>query len=302
MSQDDLPAELVKDLHGAFGEHHARAVHAKGVVLYGRFEPAPAADTGIIPTALTDAMPVVVRFSNFTGIPTIPDNIGAASPHGLAIKFGSMDAPVLDIVAHSFNGFPVKTSAEFGGLLQALARSGPNSVKPTPLDEFLGTHPVAKTFLTTQSPPPASFATDTYFGVNSFSFIGARGISTKVRYRFVPHSGNHYLDLNDASGRDPNYLSKEISVRVGEGAFGFDWYAQLAEGSDVIDDPSIAWPEERQLTKIGTIKIDRLSDDQAGDDTALLFLPGNLPRGIEAADPMIEVRNAAYPISFGERQ
>jgi len=27
------PAELVRDIHAIFGEHHARAVHSKGVVL-----------------------------------------------------------------------------------------------------------------------------------------------------------------------------------------------------------------------------------------------------------------------------
>jgi catalase len=32
------------------------------------------------------------------------------------------------------------------------------------------------------------------------------------------------------------------------------------------------------------------------------FAPNNVPPGIEPVDPMIEVRSAAYPISFGERQ
>ena len=33
------PAELVRDIHAIFGEHHDRAVHAKGVVLNATFEP-----------------------------------------------------------------------------------------------------------------------------------------------------------------------------------------------------------------------------------------------------------------------
>ncbi|MGA7163718.1 MAG: hypothetical protein WBX37_07185, partial [Pseudolabrys sp.] len=33
------PAELVRDIHAIFGEHRARAVHAKGVVLNATFEP-----------------------------------------------------------------------------------------------------------------------------------------------------------------------------------------------------------------------------------------------------------------------
>jgi catalase len=38
-AQEVDPAELVKDIHAIFGEHHARAVHAKGVVLEATFEP-----------------------------------------------------------------------------------------------------------------------------------------------------------------------------------------------------------------------------------------------------------------------
>ena len=36
---------MVNALHTAFGEHHARAVHTKGVVLEGVFTPAPEART-----------------------------------------------------------------------------------------------------------------------------------------------------------------------------------------------------------------------------------------------------------------
>jgi catalase len=42
--------------------------------------------------------------------------------------------------------------------------------------------------------------------------------------------------------------------------------------------------------------------DQERLSTSLLFLPNNAPAGIEPVDPMIDVRSAAYPISFGERQ
>ena len=34
------PGHLVQDLHAAFGVHRARAVHSKGTILQGRFEPA----------------------------------------------------------------------------------------------------------------------------------------------------------------------------------------------------------------------------------------------------------------------
>src|SRR5207237_4782250 len=39
-AQSELGAQLVDDLHTAFGKHHARAAHAKGVILEGSFTPA----------------------------------------------------------------------------------------------------------------------------------------------------------------------------------------------------------------------------------------------------------------------
>ena len=81
----------------------------------------------------------------------------------------------------------------------------------------------------------------------------------------------------------------------------FDWYAQIAEPGDRIDDPSVAWPAKRRLVKLGTITPNTVADQDA-EDRKLLFLPATLPSGIEAADPMLTVRNSAHPISFAGRQ
>ncbi len=301
-AQDDLPSHLVADLHTAFGTHHERAVHAKGVVLFGSFVPDPAARTLTKAALFTKPSAVTVRFSDFTGIPTIPDNIGDADPRGFAVKFGSVDNPSMDIVAHSFNGFPVRTGVEFGELMRAIGASGPGAAKPTALDSFLGAHPAAATFLTTQKPPPASYATAAYFGVNTFTFIDAKGRKTAVRYRFVPLAGEHYLDATARKAAGPNYLAPEIGRRVATGPVRFAWFAQIAASGDKLDDSTIAWPEARRLVKLGVITISRFSTDQAGDSKRLMFLPGTLPDGIVPADPMIDIRTAAYPVSFSQRQ
>ena len=152
--QKSSPAQLVDALHSAFGQHHARAVHAKGIILEGKFTPdAHAAGLTTAFHLQKQVSKVTLRFSDFTGIPDIPDNIGAANPRGLAIKFTLPDGRNTDIVGHSFNGFPTENSDQFRELLLAIATSGNDTPKPTPLDEFLDTHPVAKTFLTTQHTP-----------------------------------------------------------------------------------------------------------------------------------------------------
>lgn len=299
----ESPADMVGALHSAFGEHHARAVHAKGVILEGKFTPTPEA-RGLSKAILftKSAVPVTVRFSDFTGIPDIPHMVGDANPRGFAVTFKLPEGAGLDIVSHSFNGFPTATADEFAQLLRTIGTSGPNAAKPSPLDQFLASHPIAKTFLTTQKPAPASFATLPYFGVNSFKFIDADNKPSYVRYRFVPKAGEQYLDASALKTKGPNYLSEEIAQRVAKAPIVYEWFAQISAAGDVIDNPSIAWPESRKLVKLGTLTVERMTADAAAADKALLFLPGSVSGGIEAADPMIALRNAAYPISFGERQ
>ena len=299
----ESPAGLVAALHEAFGEHHARAVHAKGIVLEGAFTPAPEARELSNAALFAGAtVPVTVRFSDFTGIPDIPDTADGANPRGLGVKFRLPDGSTLDVVAHGFNGFPVATADEFGTFLHSIGRSGPGAAKPTPLDTFLDRHPIAKVFLMTQKPAPVSYGTLAYFGVNAFRFVDAQGRGCYVRYRFVPQAGERFLDPAELKTKGANYLQKEIAARVAGSPVCFDWFAQLSAPSDAVDDPSVAWPEERPLVRLGTLAIERLAPDQAAAEKALLLLRGYVPPGIEVADPMLHTRDAVYPISSRERQ
>lgn len=296
-------AELVQALHGVFGAHQARAAHAKGVLLQATFMPTPEAHelckAALFENAIIHAM---VRFSDSAGIPTIPDTDPLASPRGFAIKFRLLDGSHADVLAHSYNGFPVATADEFVALFRALAASGPDAPKPTALDRFLDGHPIAKRFLTGQKPPPESFATIAYFGVNAFRFIDASGRTIHVRYRLVPQAGERFLDPAGVAARGPNYLAEEVAERVAKAPIAFDWLAQVAGPGDAIDDPSRAWPEDRKLVKLGTIAIVRTAFDQASLEKALIFSPGNVLPGIEPADPMIAARDDAYGVSFEERR
>ena len=296
------PAELVKDLHALFGEHHARATHAKGVLLDGTFEPTREARQLSKATVFMGKVQATVRLSDTTGIPEIPDADPNASPHGLAIKFRLADGSEMDLVMHSFNGFPAATAAEFDSFLKAAAASGPGATKPTPIEKYLQAHPNAVPFVKQQNPPPESLATTTYFGVNAFAFVDKSGKKITVRYRFVPEAGEKYLDGATAASKGPNYLMDEVVERVAKAPARFVWFAQVAQPGDKADDPSTPWPEDRQLVKLGTLTLTGMAGDQEALSKSLLFLPNNVPDGIEPIDPMIEVRAAAYPISFGERR
>src|SRR5436309_6900030 len=124
-----MGSALITDLLGtldqlAGGVHPGfRPAHAKGLMCAGTFTPSPeAAELTRAPHAGRPATPVTVRYSDSTGIPTIPDNdLARSGPRGIAVRFHLADHVHTDIVAHSTNGFPVRTGEEFLEFLRAAA-------------------------------------------------------------------------------------------------------------------------------------------------------------------------------------
>lgn len=297
------PQQLVDALNRAFGAHpEYRALYAKGILLQGQFIPSPAAaSVSKAPHFQTASTPISVRFSDFSGDPAVADAAPLASPHGMAIKFYFPNDTEADIIAASYNGFPAATTDEFLAFIDALAASGPAAAKPTPLDKFEAAHPAAAAFMQDQNPPPESFATESYFGVNSFKFTNAKGDVVYGRYQIRPVAGDKFLGKDAAVKADPNYLLKEIKARLASGPVQFKLLLQIADKGDAIANPSIAWPDTRKTVELGTIEIAKLMDDNVIAQREIVFLPTVAPDGIDPADPMIEARARAYVESLSRR-
>src|SRR5207247_4570607 len=125
-------------------------------------------------------------------------------PRGMAVKFTLADGSQTDIVVLSFNGFPVATSEELRDFFLAISASGPDAPKPTALDKFLGSHPTAKAYAEAPKPPPVSYATLPYFGINTFKFTNAKGVATFGRYQLRPDAGEKFIskEADPTMGRD----------------------------------------------------------------------------------------------------
>jgi len=212
-----------------------------------------------------------------------------------------VDGDDFDVEANQHKDFIVRTFDEFAVFLRAVGSTKPDSPHPNPVEQFLASHPHAKEFLGSRT-YPASFAQAKYFGINAVKFTSASGKSVHVRYMFVPRAGEQYLSPEDRKGRSGAYLHDEIRQRIAREPVVFDWYAQIAGKGDVIDDPATAWPDSRKLVKLGTITLNSIPGDAEEIDKTLLFLPGQVHAGVEPADPMLVMRNTAYPISLGQRQ
>jgi catalase len=300
-----LSNELLQQFDAIFGLNPGfRPVHAKGTLLTGTFTPsAEAASLTRAPHILRESTPVMVRFSDSTGIPLIPDTDPNANPHGCAIRFNLAEHVHTDIVAHSTDGFPTRTGQEFLEFLKALATSDPKNLSGSPLEAFLGTHPKALAFVQAPKPSPSSFARESYFGITAMQFTNKDGVSKFGRYRIVPEAGNEFLDDAAVAAKSPNYLFDELAQRVTKGPIKFKIIVQVANDSDIVGDATTHWPEDRKQLVLGTIALTAPVPDDAHEQQRTIFDP--IPRvdGIApSADPLLEVRAAVYLMSGRRRR
>jgi catalase len=289
-------------MNKAFGTHPGfRANHAKGIVVEGNFKASPEA-AALSRAVLFDGrtVPVTVRFSDSTGVPDLPDGSKPANPHGMAIKFHLPDGSDTDMVINSLKFFPVSTGEDFRDLLLAAAASPPDAAKPTKIEQFAASHPsVSAAFATATTPD--SFADEEYYGINAFVFINKAGERQAVRYRMVPERTVH-LDADDAAKRPPDFLMDELPERLKRGPVTFHLKAQLAAADDSTRDATKPWPEDRRVADLGVLMVNKAMANSAELQKTLVFLPGQLTDGIEQSDdPLIDVRNSAYAVSFSRR-
>ncbi len=297
-----LPEEIVNALNKVWGVHPGfRANHAKGIVGQGTFKATPAAaELSKAAIFSGDTVPVTIRFSDSGGLPNVPDGSPYAVPHGLAIKFHLKDGSETDIVINSLKFFPVATGEGFRDLLLAIAASPPNAPKPTKLDLFFKANPRAPQALGSVQQPD-SLADEQYNGVDAFVFVDKSGKKQAFRYIAAPEKLVH-ISNDEAAKKQPNYLFDEIAVRVAKHPVVFRLEAQLAAPGDVTKDPTIAWPADRKVVDLGVLTIDKIDANSLEEQKKLLFLPGALISGIEESDdPLVDVRDGAYAVSFGRR-
>ncbi|HEY1497468.1 MAG TPA: catalase family peroxidase [Candidatus Solibacter sp.] len=303
-AQDPSSQEILQAFDDLAGLHSGfRPVHAKGVLLSGTFKPsAGGMSLTKAPHLHRSSTPVSVRFSDFAGVPAVPDNDPNASPRGIAIRFHLEEHVHTDIIAHSVDGFPARTAEDFVSFLRAIAASGPNSPKPSPVEVFLAAHPAALAFVQAPKPMPTSFARENFFSVSAYQFTDASGASRFGRYRIRPADGAEYLDAAVAAATPANFLFDEIQQRLGKGPVEFRIEVQLSALGDTVDDSTVHWPKDRAQIEFGTLEITGVAANNDAEQRHIIFDP--IPRvdGIgSSGDPLLEPRANVY-LASGRRR
>lgn len=302
---EDLSKKLLEKLDALFGLHPGfRPVHAKGVMCSGTFTPsAEAATLTKAPHAQRQSTPVILRFSDFAGIPTISDTDPNASPRGIALRFNLAPHVHTDIIGHTHNGFPTRTGEEFVDVLRALIESQGNASKPTPFEKYLDAHPKAKEFFTTPNPIPSSFSRDSYFAVTAFKFTNKDNQSCYGRFQILPQEGNDFLAPDAVSDKGSEFLFEELEARLKRESIKMRVVVEIAPDGAEVNDATIVWPANCRKVEFGLVELTARVPSDDAEANKIIFDP--IPRvdGIEPSDdPLIELRAAIYLMTGRRRR
>jgi catalase len=297
---DELAEQAVDAINDISGRHEGhRAAHAKGTLLTGTFTPS---GSGITTAAHMQSEPVRVtaRFSNGGGDPRIPDY--AQEGRGLALKFYLPDGSTTDIVALSLPCFFARTPEDFLAFTRA-RKPDPETGQPDleKVGAWLGEHPEAGPAIQAalSAEPPESYATVLYNSIHAFRWTAPDGTERWVRYRFEPEAGERSLSAEDAKARGRDYLQEEIVARD---SAAFRLVVVIAGDGDDVNDPTVAWPEDRERIDVGRLELSGPDTEREQGDDILVFDPTRVTDGIDPSDDQIlRFRPRAYAASVTRR-
>jgi len=299
------PASVESALEGAYGVHPGqRRNHTKGTCARGDFVgTADAAQISRSPLFSGASVPVVARFSLAGGNPEASD--AERSPRGMALEFRPPNGALQHMTMLDTPTFFARMPRTFLDKMLAL-KPDPATGKPDPaaLAAFAASHPDARgqaKFLA-DNDPPASYASDSYYGIHTFEFVDRAGKVTLVKWRFVPQDGEKRLTDAELSSAPRNFLEPALIARTQQGPVRWDMLVTIGEAGDPADDPTIAWPAGRKELKAGTLTITAAMAQAGAACEPINYDPLVMADGIApTSDPILLFRSPSYGLSFSQR-
>ena len=300
-AEESSAVDTVDALNALFGKHAgARASHAKGFCAKGDFTPSPQARS-ISKAGLLAAksVPATMRFSIGGGNPGAPDK--SKSVRGMAIRLGEGNE-LYDLVLISEPVFFASTPASFVSFLQA-RMPDPASKKPDPakIEAHNQHYPEGRLqpSLVAGHAAPFSYATTPYFSNHAFRFVAGNGHATWARVELRPVAGTRYLTAEEEKSLPDVLLEDEFKSRLGHAPVEFEILLQPNGAHDSLTDSAALWNSDKPKLSLGKLTVHQLSGSACDQE---VFVPTNLPHGIEASDdPILKIRAAAYAVSNGRR-
>ncbi len=292
-----------------------RVVHARGAAAHGFFECTNPTIAKFSKASLFAEVgkqtPVFLRFSTVAGSRGSPDT--PRDVRGFAIKFYT-DEGVWDMVGNNIPVFFIQDAIKFPDLIHA--------VKPEPHNEipqaasahdtfydFISLTPEAMhmiMWVMSDRALPRTFSQMQGFGIHTFRFINAKGVSTFVKFHFKPKKGVHGMcwpESQTLCGKDADYQRRDLFESINRGDFpewemGVQLVAEKDEHKfdfDLLDPTKIIPEEQVPVTPIGRLVLNRNPDNYFAETEQVAFHPGHVVPGIDFSnDPLLQGRLFSY--------
>jgi catalase len=299
------PERIVDAFEGTFGKHAgARRSFFRGVCFEGEFtgrQEAKALSKAALFSGQT--YPVVGRFGVGGSTPASSDK--AKSPRGMSLKVTLPNGEEFTTASLSTPVFTVSSPAMLVGFLES-RRADPATKMPDPakVKAFNDANPDVKAqaeFLAA-APVPASFATISYFSVNTFKMTDGAGKASYVRWSFQPAAGVKGLTAEELQALPAEFLFDDARKRVAAAPISFTFNLHVGEPGDEKAKATDRWPDSRVVVPAGTLTIKKVEAGADGACKDITFDPLSLPAGIDPSDdPVLLARSGAYAVSLTRR-
>lgn len=291
-----------------------RVVHARGSAAHGVFKVYESMSKYTKAAFLNDPSietPVFVRFSTVAGSRGSTDM--PRDVRGFAVKFYTQEGN-FDLVGNNMPVFFIQDAIKFPDLIHA--------VKPEPNNEIPQAASAHDTFwdfvshnteathmimwLMSDRALPRSLRMMEGFGVHTFRFVNAEGVSHFVKFHWKPLLGVYSIAWDESqniSGKDPDFHRRDLWEAIENGAFpewelGVQIVPEADEHKFEFDllDPTKLIPEELvPVTRIGKMTLNRNPDNFFAETEQVAYHIGHVVSGIDFTnDPLLQGRLFSY--------
>jgi len=294
-----------------------RPVHVKGYGALGYFETinSMAAHTKLnFLQNEGDQVPVAVRFSLAVSNQGTPDT--SRNVRGFSTKFYT-DQGVFDLLCNHIPVFSVRDPIRFPESINAFLPSPANNlIDPERFWSFIARAPEATNFLVWLYSDYGTVKSLRHIrghSVNTYVWRNAEGITTYVKYHWLPIAGLEYINRQEAAklaGENPNYAGKDLYDTLAAGEIvEYGLYVQLMNPRDVailpfdpLDDTKV-WDEQQYpLHAVGRLVLNQNTNNFMEEVEKIAFSPSNLLEGAELSeDKMLQGRTNIYSDSQRRR-
>ena len=296
-------ADIFYKLNGDPKDPHKKINHTKGFCAVGKFIPQKGIDSKLkIPLLAESSIPTQVRYSLGGGNPHASDK---SKLRGMALKMeGKKDSWELVMFNAEINF--AKNPQEFWQYfaIRVPGKDGkPDNEKIKKLTNEVDSYRNFDAYMNTIGITP-SLANTNFNSVHAFWFKDTTKASKQVeraaRWKFVPKNGVKYASQEEIAKLGDDFLKADFERQVKTAPIAYDMYLVFANKGDVTDNTTALWKGKHEELLVGTLEVEKYEGEGCNGD---VFMPSTLPEGINPPkDPLFEIRNEVYGLTFGRRQ